>query len=315
MEHYPDISIQVQQLSKKFGNFTAVDKLDLDIRKGELFGLLGPNGAGKTTTIHMLCGLSPVSSGQVLINGQSMQQSPGLRSKIGICPQENIHWNKLSCQEQLVFMGKMYGMESKAVRKRTDELLNLLGLADKARQKAAKLSGGMKRRLNICLALIHNPEFLILDEPESGLDPQSRVLLRDFIKSLRGAKTIVLTTHNMDEADRLSDRVAILDHGKLLLLDTPGNLKRSIGEGDILELSFVNDISRETKLTESLAPYYNDIKVTGNFIMLRSKNIVEKIAEITEIVKGTGNELQKIVLRENTLEDVFIHLTGKKLRQ
>lgn len=247
-----DVAIRITGLKKKFGGFTAVDGLSFDINNGEIFGFLGPNGAGKTTTINMICGLSKPSEGEIVILGQRIKDENDIKTHIGICPQENILWPKLTCFEQLVFMGEMYNMPGKAAKNRAKELLELLGLAEKAGVPAAKLSGGMKRRLNICLALVHDPGLLVLDEPEAGLDAQSRILVRNFIKTLAQEKTIILTTHNMDEAERMADRVAIIDHGKLLLLDTPDNLKKSIGEGD---------------------------------------------------------------MRENTLEDVFIYLTGRKLRQ
>ena len=236
--------IKVSNLQKYFGEVKAVDGLDFEIYRNEIFGLLGPNGAGKTTTISMICGLLEPSGGSITFaNGEDR------KSLIGYCPQENIFYPKLTCLEQMVFIGRMYGLSSRSLKDRADELLDLLGLKDKQHVLASNLSGGMKRRLNICLALVHNPEILILDEPETGLDPQSRILVREFIKSFGNEQTILLTTHNMDEADRLSSRVAIIDHGKLLLLDTPQNLKKTVGEGDILELVIKNGDSN--KLTSS----------------------------------------------------------------
>jgi len=230
--------IKVERLKKRYSEFTAVDGISFDISRNEIFGLLGPNGAGKTTTISMICGLLPISEGEITFancNGKNK------KSIIGYCPQENIFYPKLTCLEQLLFIGQMHGLPLKKAKLRAIELLNLLGLTDKTHVRASNLSGGMKRRLNICLAFIHDPEILILDEPEAGLDPQSTILVRDFIKTYSKQKTVILTTHNMDEAERLSDRVAIIDHGKLLLLDTPQNLKRTVSEGDILELGKRNN--------------------------------------------------------------------------
>jgi ABC-2 type transport system ATP-binding protein len=174
----------------------------------------------------------------------------------------------------------------------------------------------MKRRLNICLALIHDPEILVFDEPEAGLDPQSRILVRDFIKSLAKEKTIILTTHNMDEADRLANRVAIIDHGKLLLLDTPANLKRSIGTGDILEIVLDTDEKQNLdNLVGSLSKMCDNVNLSGALLILKSKNLIESISDITSEIKQHGFKINKITLRENTLEDVFIHLTGRKLRE
>jgi len=230
----PDQAISIKNLTKKFGDFTAVDGISFDIYRNEVFGLLGPNGAGKTTTISMICGLLEPSEGSSIHFATATGNDH--KSMIGYCPQENIYYPKLTCMEQLLFIGRLYGVPTHQLKERAREQLQLLGLSDKADVYASKLSGGMKRRLNIALALIHDPEILILDEPEAGLDPQSRILVREFIRKVGHEKTVILTTHNMDEADRLSDRVAIIDHGKLLLLDTPQNLKRTIGEGDVLEM-------------------------------------------------------------------------------
>jgi ABC-2 type transport system ATP-binding protein len=192
----------------------------------------------------------------------------------------------------------------------------MLGLEDKANVRAGKLSGGMKRRLNICLALIHDPEILILDEPEAGLDPQSRLLVRDFIKTIGKKKTIILTTHNMDEADRLAERVAIIDHGKLLLMDTPQNLKQTIGEGDILEL--VVESKDELALscfTQSIKLLSMDIRISADSLFIKHPGIIAQIPAIKRMAEECGLRISEIRLRENTLEDVFIHLTGRNLRQ
>ena len=251
-----------------------VEGLNFDIFRNEIFGLLGPNGAGKTTTINMVCGLLPPSEGKIIFENN---QGKDRKSIIGYCPQENVFYPKLTCLEQLLFMGQMYGHSSKTVKTRAIELLDLLGLEDKTNVRAINLSGGMKRRLNICLALIHNPEILILDEPEAGLDPQSRILVRDFIKALGKGKTIILTTHNMDEADRLADRVAIIDHGKLLLLDTPQNLKRTVGEGDILELDIEkSNESAINQFAENIALLSMNVKVNAESVLIKHSNIIEQ---------------------------------------
>lgn len=303
--------IKVENLQKKFGEFVAVDGLSFEISKNEIFGLLGPNGAGKTTTISMICGLLPLTNGTI-----NFENGKDRKSLIGYCPQENIFYPKLTCLEQLIFTGKMYGVSSKAIKTRANELLDLLGLNNKIHVKASNLSGGMKRRLNICLALIHNPEVLILDEPEAGLDPQSRILVRDFIKAYGKEKTIILTTHNMDEADRLANRVAIVDHGKLLLLDTPQNLKKTIGEGDVLEIIFENGKENALKLfVEKVASIAENVKIRDNSIFIKHLNIIDHIATIKNLAESNGLVISEIKLRENTLEDVFIHLTGRNLRQ
>ncbi|MEE9557349.1 MAG: ABC transporter ATP-binding protein [Candidatus Adiutricales bacterium] len=311
-----DTVIKVSNLKKRFGDFMAVDGLSFDVFKGEIFGFLGPNGAGKTTSINMICGISQPTDGKVsILAGESGDRKEGM-TNIGLCPQENIHWPKLTCLEQLAFMGEMYGMERKSARSRSENLLEWVGLEEKSNVLADKLSGGMKRRLNICLALVHDPEILILDEPEAGLDPQSRVMIRDFIKSLAEEKTVILTTHNMDEADRLADRVAIIDHGKLLLLDTPHSLKKSIGEGDLIEIQLRAAGSDQfEKAVETLSKIYDQVALRGTTLTIKSRNLIELLPDITQKIERDGFKIDEITMRENTLEDVFISLTGRKLRE
>lgn len=305
--------IKIERLKKRYGEFTAVDGISFDINRNEIFGLLGPNGAGKTTTISMICGLLPITEGEITFANSNGKDK---KSMIGYCPQENIFYPKLTCLEQLLFMGQIYGLPSKTVKLRAIELLNLLGLSDKTHVRASKLSGGMKRRLNICLALIHDPEILILDEPEAGLDPQSRILVRDFIKTYSKQKSVILTTHNMDEAERLSDRVAIIDHGKLLLLDTPHNLKRTVGDGDILELIIESDNKKSIKIfSDSIKSLNMSITINADLAFIKHSNIIEHLPEIKNIAEINGLRIVETKLRENTLEDVFIHLTGRNLRQ
>lgn len=305
--------IKIDGLKKNFGGITAVDGLNFDIYRNEIFGLLGPNGAGKTTTINMICGLLPPSEGKIIFNSHEEKDR---KSLIGYCPQENIFYPKLTCVEQLLFIGQIYEIPYKTVKNRANELLYLLGLENKANAKAASLSGGMKRRLNICLALIHNPEILILDEPEAGLDPQSRILVREFIRNYRKEKAIILTTHNMDEAERLADRVAIIDHGKLLLLDTPQNLKKTVGEGDILELVLENGTEEAINhFSMSISMLSMNIKINDESVLVKHPNIIEHVPKIKLLAESSGLTISEIKLRESTLEDVFIHLTGRNLRQ
>jgi ABC-2 type transport system ATP-binding protein len=307
------IALQIQNLTKRYENLTAVNNISFDIFKNEIFGLLGPNGAGKTTTISMICGLLPATEGSVQFKGFTGKDT---KSLIGYCPQENIFYPKLTCIEQLLFIGQMYGLPSKYIKERAIKLLDLLGLKDKTNIRASKLSGGMKRRLNICMALIHDPEILILDEPEAGLDPQSRILVRDFIKAFGKEKTIILTTHNMDEADRLADRVAIIDNGKLLLLDTPQKLKKTIGEGDILEICFENGNQNAINLfSENISKLSMNIKTNLNSVFIKHPNMIEHLVNIKNLAETNGLTISEFKLRENTLEDVFIHLTGRSLRQ
>jgi ABC-2 type transport system ATP-binding protein len=222
-------SLKMEGLTKRFGELKAVDSLDLEVRSGEVFGLLGPNGAGKTTTISMVCGLLAADSGRVLLDGREIAGDRLARRSMGYCPQRLVIWDRLTCREQLEFSGRLYGMGRAEVRASAGRLLSDLGLEEKAGKQARTLSGGMQRRLNIALALVHDPSLVVFDEPEAGLDPQSRVLVRDYIRSLADRKTVIVTTHDMDEAERMSDRVAIMDQGKLLVLDSPAALKARFG--------------------------------------------------------------------------------------
>jgi ABC-2 type transport system ATP-binding protein len=207
-------------------------------------------------------------------------------------------------------------MPARKAERAGSELLELLGLTAKSHKLAGTLSGGMKRRLNICLALIHNPGLVVLDEPEAGLDPQSRIMVREFIRSLRKSKTVILTTHNMDEADRLSDRVGIMDNGKLLLIDTPENLKKSAGTGDVLEILLKTGQVRDlNEALEIVRPLAQDVSLTGETLVVRGKNMIELLPSLTSRLGMASFEISEIKMRSNTLEDVFIQLTGKRLRE
>jgi ABC-2 type transport system ATP-binding protein len=308
--------LKTEHLTKKIEHLTIVDDLNLEIKEREVFGFLGPNGAGKTTSIKMMVGLLRPTSGRVLFDGAETRSIP--KGRIGICPQELVLWDTLTCRENLTFMGNMYGIPPAKLQKRVDTLLDLLALSDKANQMSMKLSGGMKRRLNIALSLVHNPEIVFLDEPSAGLDPQSRQLLWSFIRSLRdeGGKTVVLTTHVMEEADALSDRIAIIDHGKLLLLDTPDALKKTMGQGDIIELQLADRTMHGTILQRlnALDDIEESYELKGR-LAVRALNAASKLPGIIDVVEGAGGGISDITIRGNTLEDVFIYLTGRALRE
>jgi ABC-2 type transport system ATP-binding protein len=309
-------AIYTNNLVKKFGDLTAVDHLSLEVCYGEVFGFLGPNGAGKSTSINMICSLLKPTEGEVYIKGEKVTARKKVLTQIGLCPQDIIIWPKLTCLEQLVFMAEMYGIGRKTAKLKALELLERMGLTEKRNKLANTLSGGMQRRLNICLALIHGPEIVVLDEPEAGLDPQSRVMVREFIKEVAKEKTVILTTHNMDEAERLADRVAIIDRGKLLLVDTPDKLKKSIGEGDILEIEIVKQNNAASqKAVKLLSSLFENVTSAGNILIIKTKDVVGKIQAITNILKDNNFKTGEIKMRSNTLEDVFIHLTGRTLRE
>jgi ABC-2 type transport system ATP-binding protein len=304
--------IEITGLCKKFGSLVAVKDVNLSVYKNEILGLLGPNGAGKTTAINMICGLIPKTSGKVLIHGRDASSNKWL---MGYCAQENIIYPRLTCMEQLQFLASMYDIAPRKSHDRTLNLLSALGLSEKANVKAGALSGGMKRRLSICLAIIHDPEILILDEPEAGLDPQSRIMVRDFIKQFSSGKTVILTTHNMDEADRMADRVAIMDYGQILMTDTPENLKKTIGAGDMIEMTAdTKDEIRLKEFIEKISQYGTIMHTHSSQILVKGRNLIELIPKIQKTAEDAGIRLIEIKLRQNTLEDVFIHLTGRNLR-
>ena len=311
-----EYAIEAQNLTKKYGDFLAVNDLNLKIKKGEVFGFLGPNGAGKTTSISMMVGLLRPSSGKVLINGKGVENTN--KETIGICPQELVLWENLTCYESLKLMGDMYEVPKDALNQRIEKLLKDLFLTDKADTVVANLSGGMKRRLNLALAVIHEPEIVLLDEPSEGLDPQSRRVLWNYIQSLRDkeGKTVILTTHLMDEADRLSDRVAIIDHGQLLKLDTPKNLKKEVGEGDIIEIT-LSDSGNNEEVINYLKGFDDIISVIEleDKINLRALNAVGKLPKIIGTLEESNINIDDLAIRQNTLEDVFIELTGTGLRE
>jgi len=310
--------LQTESLTKRYGSLTAVDDLSLEVYEGEVLGFLGPNGAGKTTSINMMCGLLKPDKGHVLLHGKALNGGDKRgRSRVGMCPQDIVVWERLTCIEQLQFVGQMYGLKGKQARKNGENLLVELDLTEKRDKQARTLSGGMQRRLNLALALVHDPEIVVLDEPEAGLDPQSRLKVREYIHSLSRLKTIILTTHNMDEAERLADRVAIIDHGRLLVLDTPEALKRRVGEGDVLEMNLSAQEIEDEQIEAALASLHGQLEasITGKTLMVRALNVVNLLPPILDLLNGLGVQPGEVRLRQNSLEDVFIQLTGRRLRQ
>ncbi|MGE5777530.1 MAG: ABC transporter ATP-binding protein, partial [Chloroflexota bacterium] len=233
--------------------------------------------------------------------------------RVGVCPQNIVLWGQLTCIEQMQFIGEMYGMRGKTARERGEKLLKELDLIEKKNKLARTLSGGMQRRLNLAMALVHDPEIIVLDEPEAGLDPQSRVLVRQYVKSLARQKTIILTTHNMDEADRMADRVAIIDQGRLLVVDTPEALKHTVGEGDVLEIDLEGGSMEEA--LAALKAAIPQVSTTNHTLVIRARGVVEQLPFILDVLHGAKSHPGEVRLRANTLEDVFISLTGRRLRE
>jgi ABC-2 type transport system ATP-binding protein len=313
------IVLHAENLTKHYGPLLAVNQLSLDVREGEVFGFLGPNGAGKTTSINMLCGLLKPDSGRVLIEGQPVTNgSRAARSRVGVCPQNVVLWERLTCLEQLIFIGQMYDVKTSLARQRAEKLLSDLDLKEKRNALAGTLSGGLQRRLNIAMALVHDPAVLVLDEPEAGLDPQSRVLVRDYIHAIARKKTVILTTHNMDEADRVADRVAIIDHGELLVLDEPQKLKQRLGDGDTLEIQLRALPGDQAALAQTLGEWDFDhmlLDTTHYLVRMNILNAAGKLGAILNALQAGGWQPGEASIRANTLEDVFIQLTGRRLRE
>ena len=317
-----NIVLQTKGLTKRYGSLTAVNDLTLEIQEGEVFGFLGPNGAGKTTSINMMCGLLEPDAGRVIVRGEPISEAGDeARARVGVCPQEIVLWERLTCLEQLEFIGQMYGLAGREARRRGEQLLDELDLSDKRNKQARTLSGGMQRRLNLAMALVHDPEIIALDEPEAGLDPQSRIKVREYIQSLarQRDRTVILTTHNMDEADRVADRIAIIDHGELLVLDTPESLKRSVGEGDVVEIRLDGPISATggERVQAALASLVSHVLLdTGRSLLtVRALNAVGSLPAVLAALEAVGLKAGEVRVRENTLEDVFIQLTGRRLRE
>ncbi|MFP4588964.1 MAG: ABC transporter ATP-binding protein [Candidatus Acetothermia bacterium] len=303
-------------LTKRFGNLTAVDDLDLTIKKREIFGFLGPNGAGKTTAIRMMVGLLEPTSGKITFRGSGKFRP---EENLGVCPQEFVFWEQLTCGENLRFIGRMYDVPERQLTSRVETLLKELNLKDKAGSRASSLSGGMKRKLNLGMSLVHDPDLVILDEPSAGLDPQSRLSLWEYIRALREQKgrTVILTTHLMEEADRLCDRVGIMNQGKLLVVDTPKKLKKSVGEEDSITITLENPEtnSEALQLLKELKETV-EAREVENSLVLRAPNAVARLPNYIDKLGHAGLVVSEVsISRTNTLEDVFIHLTGRRLQE
>ena len=309
--------LEVQNLVKKYGDFTAVKGVTFDIKEGEIFSLLGPNGAGKTTTISMLSTLYTPTSGDATIGGHSISKDPmGVRNIIGVVPQDLALYEDLTAKENLIFWGQMYGLSGKSLASRVDEVLGQIGLTDKAKDRVKTYSGGMKRRVNIGVGLLHKPRLLFMDEPTVGIDPQSRRAILDTVKDLnKQGMTVLYTTHYMEEAEELSDRVGIIDHGQLIAIGTQKELTKQVGETETLILHI-----SENDDPEALAKAFRDIKevleanVVNTEISVITPSAKDVLAAVVTKANERGIKIHSIDIREPNLEAVFLHLTGRALR-
>jgi len=308
--------IEVENLTKCFGDFTAVDSLNFSVEHGEVFGLLGPNGAGKSTLIRMLTTLVPPTSGTARVNGfDIVRAANGVRQSIGVIPQAMTSDLDLSAQENMSIFAKLYGIPREKRLQTIKQLLHDVDLEKWADKPVKMFSGGMRRRLEIARGLVHEPKLFFLDEPTTGLDPVSRVAVWEMLTRLKNERdlTILVTTHYMDEADKLCDRIAIVDHGKLVALDSPLKLKASIPGKNILEVSFSGVPQNWMETLKSL-PDVAEVKADENIFRISSHNGPRTTVALMEAARNANVTMNSLSVQSTTLDDVFVHYTGHQLR-
>ena len=308
-------AIQVQDLHKDFGDVYAVQGVSFDVDASEIFSLLGPNGAGKTTVISMLSCLLEPTQGDALVMGHSiLREQTAVKAAIGVVPQEVALYEDLSARENLVFWGKMYGLRGAALRQRVDEVLEVIGLAERQKGRVDKFSGGMKRRLNIGIALLHRPQVIIMDEPTVGIDPQTRRNILDNVKELnQQGMTVLYTTHYMEEAQEISDHIAIMDQGKVIARGTHDELVKIVGELDRIDLTINTESARVIEQWRATEGVHRVLAGDGTLTLLvDDSNVV--LPRLFESATQTGVRITSVEIQEPNLEAVFLHLTGRALR-
>jgi ABC-2 type transport system ATP-binding protein len=308
--------IKTDQLTKRFGSLVAVDHVSFTVEEGEIFGFLGPNGAGKTTTINMLTTLLNPTEGSAEVGGLDVEkQDSKVREIVGLVPQDITVDDDLTGMENMMLHARLYHVPKQTAKDRTNEALSLVGLTDAANRRVETYSGGMRKRLELAEGLIHYPKVLFLDEPTLGLDVQTRVVMWNYIKKLRDEHkiTIFLTTHYMEEADVLCNRIAIIDHGKIVALDTPQNLKDSLG-GDVIELEFdrISDTQIETLKEMTLV---RDVKKIGEAYMVKVPKGEKALPEIMENLLKMKLKISRVSLVKPSLDQVYLEYTGRSLRE
>jgi ABC-2 type transport system ATP-binding protein len=311
-------AIELHNLSKKFGDFTAVDNLSLKVEEGEIFGFLGPNGAGKSTTIRVLCTLAQPTSGSALVSGYDLvKDSSKVRKEIGLVAEKMIMYDSLTAAENLRFFGKLYDMPKEKIETRIDELLDLVDMKEWKNTQISKFSTGMKQRINVIRALLPEPKIIFMDEPTLGLDPQTTFSIREIIRDInKDGVTVILTTHAMTEAEALSDRVAIIDRGTIAALDTPDNLKNMLSNSDttIFTMKIMNLTSNIVERVKSLDIVTAIAQQDDHNIKISAKG-TDALGHIIDTVRREGGNIFSIVnSNESTLEDVFLTVTGKEMR-
>jgi ABC-2 type transport system ATP-binding protein len=311
--------IESKKLVKHYPGATeaAVKGIDFAVRRGEIFSLLGPNGAGKTTTISMLSCLLEPTSGDALIAGSSITSDPNeVKKAIGIVPQEIALYPKLSARENMFFWGRLYGMQGKSLRSRVQEVLETVGLADRAKDRVETYSGGMKRRINIGVGLLHRPSLVYMDEPTVGIDPQSRRNILDMVKTLnQQGMTVLYTTHYMEEAQELSHRIGIIDHGEMIAVGTLDELTDLVGKNDVVVIGLTEETSRP-ELVEAFNQVAGvlDVQPENGSLRLIVQDGNAVLPEIITVANQRGSRIANVDVQEPNLEAVFLHLTGRALR-
>lgn len=307
--------ITVERLRKSFGSLVAVDDVSFTIRSGEIFGLLGPNGAGKTTCINMICGVLKPDGGRIVIGGRDIWlDAKTVKRSLGVVPQEIAVYEDISARDNLNFWGSLYGLSGSKLRSRVDESLTRVGLSDRAGAKVKEFSGGMKRRLNLCMGLLHRPSVLLLDEPTVGIDPQARLNILEVVREVAAAGTTVLyTTHYMEEAQDLCDRIAIIDHGKILTTGSLDELTRLAGEAEVLRLTgpFQDPAIRDRLSTVSgVRVLKADDRVAVLSVDAEGPGLLAVLPQIL----AADLQVEDVSIQQPNLQSVFIGLTGKELR-
>jgi ABC-2 type transport system ATP-binding protein len=309
-------AIEVNGLTKRFGDFVAVDHVSFSVPQGELFGLLGPNGAGKTTLIRMMTTLTPPTEGVARVAGHDVRADPdGVRNSIGVIPQALTSDPELTAEENLQIHAKLYGVPSHRRAALIRELLEAVDLSEFSKALVGTFSGGMRRRLEIARGLVHSPKILFLDEPTTGLDPVSRTNVWEMIEKIQkqSGLTILLTTHYMEEADNLCQRIAIVDHGKLAALDTPAQLKDSVPANEVVEAEFLAAPANWRDQLASL-PHTVSVSEEEGLTRVTSRNGAETLGAVMDLARRQGVRVHRVTIHSTTLDDVFLHFTGRQLR-
>ena len=312
----PANAIEADKLVKRFGEFVAVDQVSFTVAEGEIFGLLGPNGAGKTTLIRMLTTLTPPTAGTARIAGHDIRtDADEVRNSIGVIPQALTSDPELTAEENILIHAKLYGVPAARRPALLKELLEAVDLTRFGKALVSTFSGGMRRRLEIARGLVHSPKILFLDEPTTGLDPVSRTNVWEMIAKLKkqSGLTILLTTHYMDEADKLCDRIAIVDHGKMAALDTPTRLKDSVPGTDVVEAEFANAPAGWQELLASL-PQVTSVSERDGVTHISSNNGPDTVGALMDTARSRGVTVRRVTVQGTTLDDVFLHYTGRQLR-